>query len=408
MRKLFFFSLLLSLPAVAAVPNRITYQGRLMKSGITAAGVHNFTVCFVGSGGSICNPQQSVTLPASGDFTLLIDVPGGVNFFNNSYQLQLTVDGQTLSPPDDFTAVPYALVAGTATTVPDASITAAKIADNAVATAKLPDGAVTDAKIAAAAGIASTKILLSGAATLADWRNPADQTKIAPSAVSGGALVSTPTATQVITPTDPAVSPILILKPQTGATPSTVDALRVEKPSGTTAMSVKGDGTVLAGSLAVGKTSVTPGFSADVSGNLAASGEVDAGASAQTFIRANGAGATELGGTAASNYTAVFSKGAEAVRVDSAGNVGVGTTAPSQKLDVNGNANINGTIRGATWGFGGMYSVPDPAMGNPGDFRPNPFTGDYSCPAGFSVVEVAGYVGAAQPNRGASLYLCYK
>jgi len=317
MRKILFFSLFLAVPAAAAVPNRITYQGRLIKSGITAAGPHTFIVHFVSGGSSILAFQQSVTLPATGDFTLLIDVPSTVHFFDNAYQLQLTVDGNALSPPDDFTAVPYALVAGTATAVLDGSITSAKIADGAVATAKLPDGAVTDAKIATAAGIAPSKIALSGTATLADWRNPADQTKIAPTAVSGKALVSTPTATQVITPTDPAISPILTLKPQTGATPSTVDALRVETPSGTSVMSVKGDGTVLAKSLAV-------------------AGEVDAGASLQTFIRTNGAGASEIGGAAGSNYTALFSKGAEAIRVDSTGKVGVGTTNPSQTLTVNG------------------------------------------------------------------------
>jgi hypothetical protein len=101
-------------------------------------------------------------------------------------------------------------------------------------------------------------------------------------------------------------------------------------------MSVKGDGTVLAGSIAVGKTSVTPGYSTDINGNLAVGGQVDVGASAQSFFRTNGAGASEFGGAAASNHTAVFSKGAEAMRIDSAGKVGIGTTTPSQTLTVNG------------------------------------------------------------------------
>jgi hypothetical protein len=112
-----FIAILLAAPAAAAVPNRITYQGRLMKSGLSSVGDHRFIACFVGSGGPICNPQQTLTLPITGDFTLTVEVPAGVDFFNNSYQLRLTVDGTDLSPNDDFTAVPYALVAASATSV---------------------------------------------------------------------------------------------------------------------------------------------------------------------------------------------------------------------------------------------------------------------------------------------------
>jgi len=123
--KKFIVLLFLAAPLAAAVPNKITYQGRLMKSGLTAAGPHIFQVNFIPPAPSapIPSPQQTVTLPATGDFTLIIDLPVGVDFFNSTYQLQLLVDSVPLSPNDDFTAVPYALVAATATTVSAGGVT---------------------------------------------------------------------------------------------------------------------------------------------------------------------------------------------------------------------------------------------------------------------------------------------
>lgn len=66
------------------------------------------------------------------------------------------------------------------------------------------------------------------------------------------------------------------------------------------------------------------------------------------------------------------------------GNVGIGTTSPSQQLHVAGNTQMDGTIRGATYGFGGAF-IHSGWTGS-SCLQANPFTGGCSCPSGFSPV----------------------
>ena len=87
------------------------------------------------------------------------------------------------------------------------------------------------------------------------------------------------------------------------------------------------------------------------------------------------------------------------------GNVGIHTTpSPTQALDVSGNANISGMIRGATFGFGGMYSTSDVGSSNVNN---NPLTGGKSCPAGFTPYHAMRFR-TAEPEAGADLYICIK
>jgi hypothetical protein len=413
MKKLFLLCFLFAAPLSAGVPNRITYQGRLIKSGISSAGNHNFTVCFVSGGSSVCNAQQSATLPATGDFTLLIDIPPGVDFFNNSYQLQLTVDGTTLTPPDTFTSVPYALVAATATSVSDASITTSKIADGAVTSAKLPDGVVTDAKISPAAGITPSKISLSGTATLADWRNPADQTKIAPSAVAGTAIVSSATATQQIEPAVD-VPPLLVKGSPNGAGSTSMFEIWGNQLSPILGFNVKGNGSAyFAGPVGIG-TSQTAATLTLYGKNDGAGDDVQIHGSAATTTQYGVINVNDANGYIRLGYF----NGSTMKNIVLDGSVGIGTTNPSQKLDVSGNANIggdatitgnaniSGTIRGATWGFGGMYSLND-CNYSPPQSQPNPLTGGFSCPAGFTTFPGGRWLGPEAPC-GVSFYFCVK
>lgn len=103
------------------------------------------------------------------------------------------------------------------------------------------------------------------------------------------------------------------------------------------------------------------------------------------------------------------------------GNLGVGIEAPTEKAEiggnlkvtgtiinngetVNGNVVVNGTIRGATYGFGGMYSTSSCY----GCRSANPFTQNCSCPPGFTAQWLQQF---PEGNCGwytGNMYVCYK
>ncbi|MBI4396375.1 MAG: hypothetical protein HY548_04720, partial [Elusimicrobia bacterium] len=64
----------------AGVPNRIVYQGRLAKSGVSVSGPHVFVARFIGTDGKQLwsSGNLNVTLPVTGDFTLTLE-PTGIN-----------------------------------------------------------------------------------------------------------------------------------------------------------------------------------------------------------------------------------------------------------------------------------------------------------------------------------------
>ena len=87
-----------------------------------------------------------------------------------------------------------------------------------------------------------------------------------------------------------------------------------------------------------------------------------------------------------------------------AGKFGINNPTPTKALDIVGDANITGKITGATFGFGGMYSVCPEA---PSNVFNNPLTGGKSCPPGFTPYQVV-RLRTAEPERGADVYMCIK
>lgn len=116
MKKIFLF-LCLCFPllvAHAAVPSRITYQGRLAKSGVGAIGRHTITVQFVDKDGTNLPASQTfdVDVPTSGDFSLDIsNIPPDADWMNGLPKMRVIIGGEILTPDQAFSAAPYALVA---------------------------------------------------------------------------------------------------------------------------------------------------------------------------------------------------------------------------------------------------------------------------------------------------------
>ena len=116
MKKLIFSILILSSALLwADVPNRITYQGRLAKTGLAVTGAHIFVARILGADGKALWSSGNITvkLPASGDFSIVLE-PTGVDWLNEKPQLEISIDGSKLSPNDGFSVSPYALVAAQA------------------------------------------------------------------------------------------------------------------------------------------------------------------------------------------------------------------------------------------------------------------------------------------------------
>ncbi|MFA4993409.1 MAG: hypothetical protein WC571_05525 [Candidatus Omnitrophota bacterium] len=119
------------------------------------------------------------------------------------------------------------------------------------------------------------------------------------------------------------------------------------------------------------------------------------------IIQNNGGGGLGLlvrtgsaAGAGASFKVATSDEATTRLWVGNNGFVGIGTANPAEKLHVAGNVKIDGVIRGATYGFGGMYVAND--LGTGGGFfscvGPNPITGGCNCPSGFIAARAGSWI----------------
>jgi hypothetical protein len=172
---LFFFAQTagaISLPARQSALNwpsatTINYQGRLANSsGIPINDTMTLQFAFYDSnvdGELLWGPETHPNVPVSdGLFSVALggQTSGGVptDVLVGDIWLEITVDGETLSPREQLRAVPYAMQAGVALTVPDGAIgteqitygaiTSDSIADNAVKSGEIATGAVGSDEVA--------------------------------------------------------------------------------------------------------------------------------------------------------------------------------------------------------------------------------------------------------------------
>ncbi len=163
--------------------------------------------------------------------------------------------------------------------------------------------------------------------------------------------------------------------------------------------------TDLSGNVGIGIAAPTQKL--DVAGNVKGTGLCigsDCRAAWPTF-----SGITGLG---TANYLPKFTSGnaiGNSQVFDNGTNVGIGNAAPTQKLDVTGNANISGTIRGATYGFGGIYVNHVGVGGFTTCSVANPFTNACNCPTGFTA-KLFSYTGSALNGsiNDNPTYFCWK
>ena len=112
---------LMTAPALAGVPDAVSFMGRLVKSGVPVTFPVNMTfeLFQTAAGGSNVWSDAQVVTP-NGDGVYVVKLGSGGNPIPVSYDnlwLQVTVGVTTLSPRKQFTSVPYALRSETTASV---------------------------------------------------------------------------------------------------------------------------------------------------------------------------------------------------------------------------------------------------------------------------------------------------
>ncbi len=187
MKRLLLAASLLGLPLVAlaqssAVPDRISYQGRVtdtagtpIANGTSTSRSAIFRIYDAASGGNrIWSEAQTITI-ASGEFSLLLGAGSAVANETNSLSLNAIFTSQDryigvtiadaggaltseISPRQQLVTTAYAFRAKVAESVASMAVSTAMIANGAVTTTQLTDSAVNTAKLAADA-VTSAKIV---------------------------------------------------------------------------------------------------------------------------------------------------------------------------------------------------------------------------------------------------------
>lgn len=136
----------------AGVPDKVVYQGRLSRSGAAVSSSQNITVTLIDANG-VESPQivfsSLVTLAATGEFSVLLNMPPSYDWERAAPELEVQVGGEVLTPREKINVSPYAFLAK-------------KVATGGVNAAAIQSGAVTDVNVST---ISAAKIMLPGTAS---------------------------------------------------------------------------------------------------------------------------------------------------------------------------------------------------------------------------------------------------
>jgi len=152
-----------------------------------------------------------------------------------------------------------------------------------------------------------------------------------------------------------------------GGITNDLGTLEIGGGGNTDAMNITSDGNVL-----IGTTSDDGSNKLQVSGTASfvnsGNGQIDITrtSGATTFIQSQSA--TGVVGTSTNHNLDLKTNGSTRLRITTGGNVGIGTSSPSEKLDVNGNAKIQGTIANDN------FTIPN-ASGSAGQVLKYPSSG---------------------------------
>jgi len=158
-----------------AVPAQINFQGLLENSNGQVHGTINMTFRLYDTEehGTLCWEEEQDVSVLQGIYNVILGT-GRMNLsyytlekallLNDELWLEVHIMGETkpMAPRQKITSVGFAIRAGVADSVPDASITNTKLANESISTSKLEDGAVTAVKVFDGSGSNLNADLLDG------------------------------------------------------------------------------------------------------------------------------------------------------------------------------------------------------------------------------------------------------
>jgi hypothetical protein len=150
------FLMILVTVSAWAVPTNMNYQGKLTdKDGNPLSGTYNMTFylfTLLSGGSALWSENHTDVAVTDGIYNVILGsinpLATGLFIGNDRVFLEVEIDGETFSPRQQLTSVPYALRARVADAVVDGAITTVMIEGGAVTTGKVANSSITGAKIA--------------------------------------------------------------------------------------------------------------------------------------------------------------------------------------------------------------------------------------------------------------------